>query len=130
MSETKNNPLISVVMIFLNAEKFIKEAIQSVLSQTYPNSELVFVGYGVVAPEYGWDDFKGVDVRGKTIVFLVNDPAMGIAGFLFDDAQLGSAAVDLVVEQLNHNERGLPDLVKRVLLPGRWFEGRSLRPER
>jgi Zn-dependent M28 family amino/carboxypeptidase len=40
------------------------------------NSELVFVGYGVVAPEYGWDDFKGVDVRGKTIVFLVNDPAI------------------------------------------------------
>jgi Zn-dependent M28 family amino/carboxypeptidase len=40
------------------------------------NSELVFVGYGVVAPEYGWDDFKDVDVRGKTIVFLVNDPAI------------------------------------------------------
>src|ERR1700737_602412 len=29
------------------------------------NSDLVFVGYGVVAPEYGWDDYKGVDVRGK-----------------------------------------------------------------
>jgi Zn-dependent M28 family amino/carboxypeptidase len=40
------------------------------------NSEMVFVGYGVVAPEYGWDDFKGIDVRGKTIVFLVNDPAI------------------------------------------------------
>jgi Zn-dependent M28 family amino/carboxypeptidase len=38
------------------------------------DSELVFVGYGVVAPEFGWDDFKGVDVRGKTIVMLVNDP--------------------------------------------------------
>ena len=38
------------------------------------SSELVFVGYGVVAPEYGWDDYKGVDVRGKTIVMLVNDP--------------------------------------------------------
>ncbi len=38
------------------------------------DSELVFVGYGVVAPEYGWDDFKNVDVRGKTIVFLINDP--------------------------------------------------------
>src|SRR5215470_7032733 len=37
-------------------------------------SELVFVGYGVVAPEYNWDDYKGVDVRGKTIVMLVNDP--------------------------------------------------------
>jgi Zn-dependent M28 family amino/carboxypeptidase len=38
------------------------------------NSELVFVGYGIVAPEYGWDDYKGVDVRGKTIVMLINDP--------------------------------------------------------
>jgi Zn-dependent M28 family amino/carboxypeptidase len=37
-------------------------------------SEMVFVGYGVVAPEYGWDDYKGVDVRGKTLVMLINDP--------------------------------------------------------
>src|SRR5947208_6163921 len=40
------------------------------------NSDLVFVGYGVVAPEYGWDDYKGVDVRGKTILMLINDPAV------------------------------------------------------
>jgi Zn-dependent M28 family amino/carboxypeptidase len=40
------------------------------------NSDVVFVGYGVVAPEYGWDDYKGIDVRGKTIVMLVNDPAV------------------------------------------------------
>src|SRR6266478_2000030 len=38
------------------------------------NSDIVFVGYGVVAPEYGWDDYKGVDVRGKTILMLINDP--------------------------------------------------------
>ena len=38
------------------------------------NSDIVFVGYGVVAPEYGWDDYKDVDVRGKTIVMLINDP--------------------------------------------------------
>jgi Zn-dependent M28 family amino/carboxypeptidase len=37
-------------------------------------SELVFVGYGVVAPEFNWDDYKGVDVTGKTLVMLVNDP--------------------------------------------------------
>ena len=35
---------------------------------------IVFVGYGIVAPEYGWDDYKGVDVRGKTILMLINDP--------------------------------------------------------
>ena len=38
------------------------------------NSEMVFVGYGIVAPEYDWDDYKDVDVRGKTLVMLVNDP--------------------------------------------------------
>jgi Zn-dependent M28 family amino/carboxypeptidase len=38
------------------------------------DSDVVFVGYGVVAPEYGWDDFKGVDVRGKTVIMLINDP--------------------------------------------------------
>jgi Zn-dependent M28 family amino/carboxypeptidase len=43
-------------------------------SASLQDSELVFVGYGVVAPEFGWDDYKGVDVKGKTIVMLVNDP--------------------------------------------------------
>ncbi|HZI15371.1 MAG TPA: M28 family metallopeptidase [Myxococcus sp.] len=37
-------------------------------------SELVFVGYGIQAPEYGWDDFKGMDLRGKTLLILNNDP--------------------------------------------------------
>jgi Zn-dependent M28 family amino/carboxypeptidase len=40
------------------------------------DSDVVFVGYGVTAPEYGWDDYKGVDVKGKTIVMLINDPAV------------------------------------------------------
>ena len=40
------------------------------------NSEMIFAGYGVEAPEFNWDDFKGVDVKGKTIVVLVNDPAV------------------------------------------------------
>ena len=38
------------------------------------DAELVFVGYGVQAPEFEWDDFKGIDVRGKTLVVLINDP--------------------------------------------------------
>ena len=37
-------------------------------------SNLVFVGYGVVAPEYGWDDYKHVDARGKTLLMLIGDP--------------------------------------------------------
>src|SRR5881394_1607760 len=40
------------------------------------NTDIVFVGYGIVAPEYGWDDYKDADVRGKTILMLINDPAI------------------------------------------------------
>jgi Zn-dependent M28 family amino/carboxypeptidase len=43
-------------------------------SGSIDNSELVFVGYGVVAPEFNWDDYKDIDVKGKTLVMLVNDP--------------------------------------------------------
>ena len=38
------------------------------------DSPLVFVGYGVQAPEYQWDDYKGLDLHGKTLVMLINDP--------------------------------------------------------
>ena len=46
-------------------------------------SELVFVGYGIVAPEYGWNDYKNLDVKGKTAVMLINDP-----GFWTEDPKL------------------------------------------
>lgn len=42
------------------------------------DSELVFCGFGVVAPELGWNDFEGVDLKGKTAVVLINDPDFGI----------------------------------------------------
>jgi len=38
------------------------------------NADIVYVGYGVEAPEYGWDDYKGVDVKGKILLMLVNEP--------------------------------------------------------
>ena len=38
------------------------------------DSDMVFVGYGIVAPEYGWNDYEGLDMRGKTAVIMVNDP--------------------------------------------------------
>ena len=47
------------------------------------DSDLVFVGYGVDAPELGWNDYAGIDVKGKTVVILVNDP-----GFHANDASL------------------------------------------
>src|SRR4029078_5221912 len=43
-------------------------------SASIRDSELVFVGYGVVAPEFNWDDYKGLDVKGQTLVMLVHDP--------------------------------------------------------
>ena len=47
------------------------------------DADLIFVGYGVVAPEYGWNDYDGIDVKGKTVVMLVNDP-----GFATKDEDL------------------------------------------
>ena len=47
------------------------------------NSEVIFVGYGINAPEYNWNDYAGLDVKGKTVVMLVNDP-----GFASKDPEL------------------------------------------
>lgn len=46
-------------------------------------SEMVFAGYGIVAPEYNWNDYEGLDVKGKTVVVLVNDP-----GFVTGDSSM------------------------------------------
>ncbi|HTE51358.1 MAG TPA: M28 family peptidase [Kofleriaceae bacterium] len=51
--------------------------------QAIESSPLVFVGYGVSAPEESWDDFAGLDVKGKTLVVFINDP-----GFITSDASL------------------------------------------
>ena len=55
-------------------DEFIAFSKHVVDQVTIEDSELVFAGYGVQAPEYNWDDFKGLDVKGKTIIVLVNDP--------------------------------------------------------
>ncbi|MBF7072494.1 M28 family peptidase [Glaciecola sp. MH2013] len=47
------------------------------------DSEVVFLGYGVNAPEYGWNDYEDIDVKGKTVIVLVNDP-----GFASPDSEL------------------------------------------
>ncbi len=44
------------------------------------NSDIIFVGYGINAPELDWNDYAGVDVRGKTVVILVNDPGLAEPG--------------------------------------------------
>src|SRR6201996_2862093 len=45
------------------------------------DAEVVFVGYGIEAPEYSWDDYKGVDVHGKVLLMLVNEPTSDDAKF-------------------------------------------------
>ena len=47
------------------------------------NSEIIFVGYGINSPEYGWNDYEGIDVKGKTVVIMVNDP-----GYATNDSML------------------------------------------
>ncbi|WP_375206413.1 M28 family metallopeptidase [Hyphococcus sp.] len=82
---------------------------------SFDDSDLVFVGYGVVAPEYGWNDYEGIDVEGKTVVMLVNDPgyatgdeelfngrAMTYYGrwtYKYEEAARQGAAAALVIHQ-------------------------------
>jgi len=44
---------------------------------TFNHDELIFAGYGVVAPEYNWNDYAGIDVKGKVVLVMVNDPGFG-----------------------------------------------------
>ncbi|HEX6323001.1 MAG TPA: M28 family metallopeptidase [Vicinamibacterales bacterium] len=56
-------------------------------------SDMIFVGYGVEAPEFQWDDYKGVDTKGKTLVMLVNDPPVPGAGGQPDPKVFGGPAM-------------------------------------
>ena len=76
-----------------NINEFVGPSSRIAPSITTKDSEVVFVGYGVVAPEYGWDDYKGVDVRGKTVVMLVNDPPVTKADGSLDDAMFKGKAM-------------------------------------
>ena len=57
------------------------------------DSEMIFVGYGIDAPEQSWDDYKGVDVRGKTVVMLINDPPVTGADGQLDPKIFGGKAM-------------------------------------
>ncbi|MCY4647015.1 MAG: M28 family metallopeptidase [Gammaproteobacteria bacterium] len=62
------------VLEYAWTEDFVAWTKRVVESESIQDSEMVFVGYGIVAPEYGWNDYEGVDAAGKTVVMLVNDP--------------------------------------------------------
>jgi Zn-dependent M28 family amino/carboxypeptidase len=58
----------------LTAQDYRATSSQPKTSIEIPESPIVFAGYGIVAPEYGWDDYKGLDVKGKAAVILAGDP--------------------------------------------------------
>jgi Zn-dependent M28 family amino/carboxypeptidase len=66
-----------------NVEKYnyrdevIVRTLQAKASVDLADSDIVFAGYGVVAPEYQWNDYANLDVKGKTVIVLVNDPGWG-----------------------------------------------------
>ncbi len=66
---------------------FVGWTLQRKTRVTLRNKQLVFVGYGVVAPEYDWDDYKDVDVSGKIVVMLIGDPPLA------DTTQFGGRAM-------------------------------------
>ena len=61
-------------MVLAPKDDFVAWTKRHVAETRLEASELVFVGYGVDAPELGWDDFKGIDLKGKTMVVLIGDP--------------------------------------------------------
>ena len=56
------------------ASDWVGVSYREVAETSIENSEMIFVGYGINAPERGWNDYEGIDVTGKTVVVLVNDP--------------------------------------------------------
>jgi Zn-dependent M28 family amino/carboxypeptidase len=73
-------------------------------------SKLVFVGYGIEAPEFTWDDYKGEDVTGKTLVMLVNDPPLA------DSAQFGGKAMTYYGRWTYKYEQGMRHRAAAVLI--------------
>jgi Zn-dependent M28 family amino/carboxypeptidase len=65
---------------FSFGDEFTSVTLRTVDEVSLDSTEMVFVGYGIVAPEYDWNDYEDIDVRGKTVVMLVNDP-----GFATED---------------------------------------------
>src|SRR4051812_27475662 len=76
-----------------NVNDYVGPASRITPAVSAKDTDVVFVGYGVVAPEYGWDDYKGVDVKGKTVLMLVNDPPVTKADGTLDDTMFRGKAM-------------------------------------
>lgn len=68
LKTSKGNLQLNYLKDYLASTPHITEEV------SIKESELVFAGYGIVAPEYNWNDYKNLDVKGKTVLVLVNDP--------------------------------------------------------
>ncbi len=100
---------------FAYADDFVTWTTRVVEAAGVEDSEMVFVGYGIVAPEVGWNDYEGLDATGKTVVILVNDPGFatqdpdvfsgntmtyyGRWTYKFEEAARQGAAAALIVHQ-------------------------------
>ena len=67
-------PAGGALQTLTQTQEVVVQALRPVDRVAIANAPMVFVGYGVHAPEQGWDDFKGVDLHGKIAVCLINDP--------------------------------------------------------
>ncbi len=67
-------------MSFAYGDQFVAGTYQEQAKIDIKDSDVVFVGYGINAPEKGWNDYAGVDVKGKTVLILVNDPDFDTPG--------------------------------------------------
>ncbi len=77
ISTTRESITVNGKPVKMNPHKdFVVDSTRYTGKVEVKDSPIVFVGYGVVAPEYNWNDYKDFDVKGKTIIMLVNDPAI------------------------------------------------------
>ncbi|WP_419956677.1 M28 family metallopeptidase [Novosphingobium rhizovicinum] len=67
-------------MSFSFGDQWVGASYRVTPSTKLEDSQLVFVGYGIVAPELGWNDYAGIDMKGKTAIILVNDPDYAMEG--------------------------------------------------
>ncbi len=103
----------SKVMKLTNHKDMMVFTLQGKPDVQIKHSDLVFAGYGIVAPEYHWNDYAGLDVKGKTVVVLVNDPGSAVPSlfkgrnmtyygrwtYKYEEAARQGAAACLIVHQ-------------------------------
>jgi Zn-dependent M28 family amino/carboxypeptidase len=71
---TIKNPIGNTSTTLTYLDDFVAASRHVIDKVKIENSEMIFAGYGIVAPEYKWNDYAGLDVKGKTVVVMVNDP--------------------------------------------------------